>query len=73
MKKDKGEKFVVERPEKYGGNLVFDTYEQIENAFKKKELHSLDLKNATSKEINKLLGVFRKQKTALTKMVKEAY
>lgn len=28
-------KIVIERPEKWGGNLNFDTYEQLEEAFKK--------------------------------------
>ena len=28
-------KIVIERPEKWGGNMVFDSYEKLEEAFKK--------------------------------------
>lgn len=62
MKTDKREKFVVERPEKYGGNLVYETYEAVESDFIAKKLHPLDLKNAVAKEINTLLKNFRDSK-----------
>ncbi|MDI6738169.1 MAG: tyrosine--tRNA ligase, partial [Nanoarchaeota archaeon] len=62
MKTDKGEKFVVERPEKYGGNLVYETYQAVEDDFVAKKLHPLDLKNAVAKEINNLLKNFRDSK-----------
>lgn len=73
MKGDKAEKFVVERPEKFGGNLEFNNYEKIEAAFVKKELHPLDLKNALARELNQLLEPFQKQKEKLGKLAKEAY
>jgi tyrosyl-tRNA synthetase len=73
VKKDKKEKFVIERPEKYGGNLEYETYEQVEEDFAKKKIHPLDLKNAIAKEVNVLLKIFRKNKTELQKIVKEAY
>ncbi|MCX6741770.1 MAG: tyrosine--tRNA ligase [Candidatus Pacearchaeota archaeon] len=73
VKKDSGGKFVVERPEKYGGNLEYNNYEQIEKDFLDKKLHPLDLKNSTAKEINDLLRLFRKNKIELQKLVKEAY
>jgi tyrosyl-tRNA synthetase len=46
--------FKIERPEKFGGNLEFKSYEELEDAFLK-DLHPLDLKNATTKYINKIL------------------
>ncbi|MBD3304724.1 tyrosine--tRNA ligase, partial [Candidatus Woesearchaeota archaeon] len=73
IKEDKKEKFIVERPEKFGGNLEFKTYEEIEKAYSAKELHPLDLKNAVAKEINKLLEPFRKEKKEIEKLAKEAY
>lgn len=73
IKRDKGKKFVVKRDEKYGGNLEFKTYEEIEEAFIKKELHPLDLKNSLAFEINKLLEPIRKKSIELNKMAKEAY
>ncbi len=71
IKKDKKEMFVVERPQKYGGILEFVDYESIEKAFKKKELHPLDLKNAVAKEISVLLSKINKKK--LNELGKRAY
>jgi tyrosyl-tRNA synthetase len=62
MKTDNGEKFVVERPEKYGGNLVYESYDAVEKDFVAKKLHPLDLKNSVAKEINNLLKNFRESK-----------
>jgi len=50
----KGETFLIERPEKFGGNLEFNSYESLENAFVG-GLHPLDLKNATASYVNKIL------------------
>ena len=73
LKQDRKEQFVVERPEKYGGNLVFSNYEEVEKAYINKELHPLDLKNAVAKELNILLEVFRKNKERLEKVAQEGY
>ncbi|MCK5149750.1 tyrosine--tRNA ligase [Candidatus Pacearchaeota archaeon] len=72
IKKDKKEKFVIERSEKYGGNLEYKDYEEIEKDFVGKKLHPLDLKNATAKEINILLESFRKDKK-IQELHKKAY
>ena len=50
----KGESFLIERPEKFGGNLEFASYQELENAFVG-GLHPLDLKNATASYVNKIL------------------
>ena len=73
IKEDKKEAFVVERPEKFGGNKEFRTYSEIELAYSAKELHPLDLKNAVAKEINKLLEPFRQEKEYIAKLAEEAY
>jgi len=59
IKKDKNEKFIIERPEKYGGNLEYSNYEEVKKDFIDGKLHPLDLKNGVSSEINKLLSNFR--------------
>ena len=46
--------FLIERLEKFGGNLEFNSYEDLENAFVL-GLHPLDLKNATASHVNKIL------------------
>jgi len=50
----KNDIFLIERPEKFGGNLEFETYNDLEQAFVS-GLHPLDLKNATAGYINKIL------------------
>jgi len=50
-----GKEFVIERPEKFGGNLSFPTYQGLEDAFAA-GLHPLDLKNATAHHINRILS-----------------
>jgi tyrosyl-tRNA synthetase len=62
LKQDKREKFIVERPAKYGGNLEYSGYEEVEKDFKEKKLHPLDLKNSVANEINILLKNFREDK-----------
>lgn len=62
IKKDKDETFVIERPEKYGGNLEYETYEDVEKDFVEQKLHPLDLKNGVAAEINRLLENFQNNK-----------
>ncbi len=71
IKRDNNDKFIVERPEKYGGDLEYKNYEEIERDFVKKKLHPLDLKNAIAKEISNLLGKIDRKK--LEKLSKKAY
>ncbi|HUS51832.1 MAG TPA: tyrosine--tRNA ligase [Candidatus Paceibacterota bacterium] len=73
IKKDNKEKFIIERPEKYGGNLEYGSYEEIEKDFVKEKLHPLDLKNSVAKEITKLLKPIQKKKKELEKLAKKAY
>ncbi len=72
IKKDKQEKFIVERPEKFGGNIEYTSYEEVEKDFIEKKLHPLDLKNSVSKEINKLL-ITARENNKLKELHKEAY
>jgi tyrosyl-tRNA synthetase len=50
----KTESFLIKRPDKFGGNLEFKTYDELEKSYIK-NLHPLDLKNAVSSHINKIL------------------
>ncbi|HIH34872.1 MAG TPA: tyrosine--tRNA ligase [Methanosphaera sp.] len=45
---DEHEKMLVERPEKFGGNLEL-TEEELHDVYAKEELHPMDLKNTVSK------------------------
>ena len=73
IKQDSNKKFIVERDEKFGGNLEFERYEDLEKMYANKELHPLDLKNALAKEVNNLLSIIRKNRKELEKLSKKAY
>ncbi|KAJ3262612.1 hypothetical protein HK103_000141 [Boothiomyces macroporosus] len=69
-------KFEVTRPEKFGGNVAYGTYDDLEKAFENKELHPGDLKAATAVALNKLLEPIRKiweESKELQKLTLEAY
>jgi tyrosyl-tRNA synthetase len=57
---EKIKNFEIERPEKFGGNISFNSYEELENAFANKQIHPLDLKNSAGKYINEFLEPVRK-------------
>lgn len=65
--------FKIERPEKYGGNIEYKTYEEMETAFEKKELSSIDLKQGVSEEIIKLITPIREELEKNQTLIKEAY
>lgn len=46
--------FFIERAEKFGGCLEFDNYNALEKAYEK-NLHPIDLKNATAMYVNRIL------------------
>jgi len=57
---EKFDELKIERPKKYGGNLVFINYNDLVNSFEKGDLHPMDLKNAVSYNVNKLVDPVRK-------------
>lgn len=71
LKEDEGGKFTVKRDKKYGGDLIYENYSEIEKDFREKSLHPLDLKNAVAEEIVKLLKKVDKRK--LENLAKKAY
>lgn len=50
----------VERPAKFGGNITFESYEQLEKAYVQGELHPMDLKNCIAEKIAAILEPVRK-------------
>jgi tyrosyl-tRNA synthetase len=55
----KFEKINVERPEKFGGNVEYVEYSDMESDFKKKELHPTDLKQAVANYVVHVIGPIR--------------
>ena len=56
---EKIDTFEIQRPEKFGGNVTFRTYRELEDAFVKGDVHPADLKPAVAKYINYLLDPVR--------------
>jgi tyrosyl-tRNA synthetase len=54
------ETIAIERPEKFGGNLTYASYSEMESAFMAEDIHPMDLKNSAAKYINKILDPVRK-------------
>ncbi len=53
-------KMKIERPEKFGGDVVFESYAEIEEAFIGKKLHPADLKKAVAEELVEIFAPARK-------------
>ena len=72
-KKDSNEKLEIKRSEKFGGNAVYENYEDIERDFLSKKLHPMDLKNTVAEEVNNLLEPIRQKMKGKEELVKKAF
>lgn len=50
----------ISRPEKFGGDLMIKSYEELKEKFTNKEIHPMDLKASIAEHINALLAPIRK-------------
>ncbi len=57
---EKIDKFEVKRPEKYGGNVTYDSYFMMKAAYENGSLSPIDLKNAVVEYLDDLLKPVRK-------------
>ncbi len=73
MKEDKKEKLSIKRPEKFGGDVEYASYTELEKDFVEGKLHPMDLKNAMAEEIDKLVAPIRKAFEGKEKLTAEAY
>nr|XP_019010815.1 phosphoribosylaminoimidazolesuccinocarboxamide synthase [Kwoniella pini CBS 10737]OCF49596.1 phosphoribosylaminoimidazolesuccinocarboxamide synthase [Kwoniella pini CBS 10737] len=55
-----GTLFSISRPEKFGGNVHFKSYEELEKAYIAEEVHPGDLKSAVTEALIQLLAPIRK-------------
>ncbi len=73
---EKIEKFEIKRPEKFGGDLVFHSYDELAAVFVKGDLHPMDLKSAVASYLNQFIApvrehfVHNKEAHALLEQVK---
>lgn len=65
--------FVVKRAEKWGGDITYTSYEELENAFKEKTLASSDLKSAVADEVIALVSSLRTVLKNHGDLTKKAY
>ncbi len=67
------EEFVVERPEEYGGDLVYGSYGELEADFLSEELHPADLKPAAAEAISEVIAPVRERLAEDGELLAEAY
>ncbi len=49
----------MERPEKFGGNVIYSTYSELESDFAQKKLHPSDLKQSVANYLIKIIAPIR--------------
>jgi tyrosyl-tRNA synthetase len=52
-------KLEILRPEKFGGNKTYQSYDELVKDFAEKQLHPMDLKQAMAKKLNEILAPAR--------------
>jgi tyrosyl-tRNA synthetase len=67
------EPFVVERPDEYGGNVVYESYDELESDFVEGELHPADLKPSAGAAIADLVAPVRERLLEREDLLAEAY
>lgn len=73
LKEDIGEAFLIERLEKFGGDVDYKNYADLEKDFLAKKLHPEDLKKAVAREIEQILKPVREFFKNKKDLIKEAY
>jgi len=70
---EKFDKVKIERPEKFGGNVEYNSYDELEKDFAGGGLHPMDLKTAVSFYVDEILKPVREyfEKNAEAKKLKE--
>jgi tyrosyl-tRNA synthetase len=70
---EQDESFVVERPEEYGGDLVYERYETLAADFRSEDLHPADLKPAAAGYISEAIDPIRERLLDRPALLAEAY
>ncbi len=52
-------KMKIKRPEKFGGNKEYSSYEELEEEYKSSKLHPMDLKSALTEELEEIIKPIR--------------
>jgi tyrosyl-tRNA synthetase len=70
---ERGEPFRIERPEEYGGDLSYESYERLEADFVSEDLHPADLKSAAGEHIADLVAPVRERLLEDPDLLRSAY
>ena len=70
---ERGESFRVDRPQEYGGDLVYDCYDALESDFVSGELHPADLKPAAAAAIAAVIAPVRERLLEASALLEDAY
>jgi tyrosyl-tRNA synthetase len=73
IEQDNKNSFVIKRDKKFGGDLKYKSFEDLEKDYLAKKIHPLDLKNAVAEELSKLLKPIQKKRKELEKLSALAY
>ncbi|MEM3291781.1 MAG: tyrosine--tRNA ligase [Saccharolobus sp.] len=57
---NKFNQFKIERDIKFGGDIIFNSYEEFEKAYIEGKIHPMDLKKSTARKLNEILEPIRK-------------
>lgn len=70
---DENSKLDINRPAKFGGNITYKSYRELEKNFAEKKLHPMDLKNSVAEKLIQILEPARKhfEQPKVKKMLKE--
>ena len=71
--RDSDSKLEIKRPEKFGGDVTYASYKDLEKDFAEKKLHPMDLKNSVSEKLIQILEPARKhfEQPKVKKMLEE--
>ncbi len=72
-KEDQKKSLLIEREKRFGGDIKYKRYADLEKDFASKKLHPADLKRAVGREINDLIAPIRKRMANKRALLKKAY
>jgi len=67
------DRLVIKRSQKFGGDLTYEKYSDLERDFMSRKLHPMDLKKMVADEVNELLEPIRKKFKTKQNLVEKAY
>jgi tyrosyl-tRNA synthetase len=71
--RDTNTKLEIKRTEKFGGDVIYESYKELEKDFAEKKLHPMDLKNSVAEKLIQILEPARKhfEKPKVKKMLQD--